>query len=268
MLVAAAVCPCPPLLVPEVAAGAAAELDELRAACADAVGVLAASRPERLVVIGPAERPGRGVFAQGTAGSFHPFGVALDVTLGEPPASPPEELSVPVLAGAGPADTALPDDVTLPGDVPRGEDRRSLPPSLAVAAWLLRGWRAAPVEGLGVGERLEQERCATTGRAVAGSADRVALLVMGDGSACRTVKAPGYLDERAVPFDAGVAAALAAADTRALAALDPELAHALKAAGRAPWQVLAGAADGSGLGGELLHESSPYGVGYFVAAWT
>ena len=241
MLVAAAVCPCPPLLVPDVAAGAAPELDALRAACADALGVLAASRPERLVVIGPAERPGRGVFPPGAAGSFRPFGVALDVTFGAVRES---------------ADGADHDGVP------------ALPTSLAVAAWLLRGWSAAPVEGLGVGERLEQEQCAVAGRAIAGSADRVALLVMGDGSACRTVKAPGYLDERAEPFDAAVAAALRDADTRALAGLDPELAQALQAAGRAPWQVLAAAAEGAGLTGELLHDSAPYGVGYFVAAWT
>lgn len=239
MLVAAAVCPCPPLLVPEVAAGAAPELDALRAACADAVGVLAASRPDRLVVIGPAERPRRGVFAQGSAGSFREFGVPLDVTLG-----------------------------AVPREVPADREVRTLPLSLAVGAWLLRGWSAAPVEGLGVGEQVAQERCAITGRAVAGAADRVALLVMGDGSACRTVKSPGYVDDRAEPFDAGVAAALAAADTRALSALDPDLAQELKAVGRAPWQVLAGAAENADLTGGLLHESAPYGVAYFVAAWT
>ena len=239
MLVAAAVCPCPPLLVPEVAAGAAPELDGLRAACQDAIGVLAASRPERLVVIGPAQRPSRGVFPPGAAGSFRPFGVDVDVTLGRPAEDAPGEEDVP-----------------------------PLPSSLAVAAWLLRGWSAAPVEGLGVGEQLEPERCATAGRAVAGSAERVAMLVMGDGSACRSIKAPGYLDERAEPFDAGVAAALAGADIRALAELDPELAQALQVAGRAPWQVLAGAAEDAHLTGELLHDTAPYGVGYFVAAWT
>ncbi|MHC5906030.1 hypothetical protein ACVNF4_19305 [Streptomyces sp. S6] len=58
MLVAAAVCPCPPLLVPEIAAGAAPELDAARAACTDALGVLAASRPDRLGVAGPAARDG------------------------------------------------------------------------------------------------------------------------------------------------------------------------------------------------------------------
>jgi hypothetical protein len=247
MLVAAAVCPCPPLLVPDVAAGAAPELDVLRAACADAVGLLAASRPDVLVAVGPAEHSGRGVFPAGTPGSFRPFGVALDVRLGRAP----EE-------GEGAAE----------GPAAAGGPVRALPPSLAVAAWLLRGWNGGPVTGLGVGERLEPERCAAEGRTLAASASRVAMLVMGDGSASRTVKAPGYLDERAGGFDTSVAAALAAADTEALARLDPELAGELGAAGRAPWQLLAGAAAGAGLTGELLYDAAPYGVGYFVATWT
>ncbi|NEB18392.1 hypothetical protein G3I46_18060, partial [Streptomyces coelicoflavus] len=65
MLVAAAVCPCPPLLVPEVASGAAPELDAARAACTDALGVLAASRPDRLVLVGPADAAGPVVHPQG-----------------------------------------------------------------------------------------------------------------------------------------------------------------------------------------------------------
>lgn len=247
MLVAAAVCPCPPLLVPEVAAGAAPELEALRSACADAVGLLAASRPDLLVAVGPAGVPGRGAFPAGSPGSFREYGVALDVTLGAAPEG--------ARKGAEGAQ-----------DGP-GADR-GLPPSLAVAAWLLRSWGAAPVRGLGVGEQLDPGRCAQAGRETAASARRVALLVMGDGSACRTVKAPGYLDERAEGFDAGVAAALASADTAALASLDPALALDLRAAGRAPWQLLAGAAQGAGLSGELLYEGAPYGVGYFASTWS
>lgn len=237
MLVAAAVCPCPPLLVPQVAAGAAAELDGARAACTDALGVLAAARPDHLVVVGPADQSGRGPHPQGARGSFRGFGVELDVRLG------PE---------LGPA------------------PQRPLPASLAVAAWLLErtGWSDAPIEGLGVGEPLEAERCIETGRGIAARAERVALLVMGDASACRTLKAPGYLDERAAPFDAEAARALGAADVAALRALDAELAYELKASGRAPWQVLAGAAEGAGLGGSLLYEDAPYGVGYVVATWS
>lgn len=238
MLVAAAVCPCPPLLVPDVAAGAAPELDPARAACTDVLGVLAAARPDLLVVVGPAGPDGQGPHPPGTPGSFRGFGVDLDVTLGAP------------------------DAATAPA--------RALPPSLGVAAWLLArtGWADAPIEGLGVDEATEPERCLRTGRDLAARAARVALLVMGDGSACRTVKAPGYLDERAAPFDAEAARALGAADLAALRALDAGLARELKAAGRAPWQVLAGAAEGAGLTGALLYEDAPYGVGYMVAGWS
>ena len=241
MLVAAAVCPCPPLLVPDVAAGAAPELAAARAACTDALGVLAAARPDRLVVVGPAEQSGRGPHPEGTRGSFRGFGVDLDVRLGGD--------------HQGDGGTA---------------SERELPPSLAVAAWLLErtGWSDAPIEGLGVGEPLEAERCIQTGRNIVAQADRVALLVMGDASACRTLKAPGYLDERAAPFDAEVARALGAADVAAVKALDAELAYELKASGRAPWQVLAGAAEGADLGGALLYEDAPYGVGYVVATWS
>jgi hypothetical protein len=96
----------------------------------------------------------------------------------------------------------------------------------------------------------------------------VGLLVVGEGSARRSLKAPGYLDERAEGFDAVVSRGLATADAQGeLSTLDDELAYELMASGRAPWQVLAGAAAGS-LGAELLYEDAPYGVGYFVAAWT
>lgn len=239
MLVAAAVCPCPPLLVPEVAAGAASELADARTACRDALGVLAAARPDLLIVVGPAEADEEGPYPAGATGSFEGFGVRLSVRLGSTTGGP---------ATAG----------------------RGLPASLAVGAWLLERaqWSGAPVEGLAVDERLASGGCALAGKELAVRADRVALLVMGDGSACRTVKAPGYLDERAVDFDTAMTRALGDADLPALSSVDPSLAYALKVSGRAPWQILAGAAEGAGLGGQLLYEDAPYGVGYTVAAWS
>ncbi len=56
MLVAAAVCPHPPVLVPEVAVGAAAELAGLRGACDDAVRTLLAASPDQIVVVGNGPR--------------------------------------------------------------------------------------------------------------------------------------------------------------------------------------------------------------------
>lgn len=232
MLVAAAVCPCPPLLVPEVAAGAARELDTLRDACTAALGVLAAARPDLLVVVGGGESGH--VWEGGGTGTFRPYGVDRTVTLGD-------------TANGG----------------------RPLAPSLSVAGWLLeRTTVQAPLHACAVPVGAPPGRAIGLGRGLAELADRVALLVMGDGSACRTVKAPGYLDDRAEPYDAAVAAALATADTAALAGLDAGLSEELKAAGRAPWQVLAGAAEGTELRGELLYDQAPYGVGYFVATWT
>lgn len=210
-------------------------MDAARAACYDALGVLAAARPDQLFVLGPAEPSGRGPHPQGTRGSFAGFGVPLEVSLG------------------------------------KGEPaRRELPPSLAVGAWLLERteWTCCPVEGLGIGEPLTRARCEETGRGLAARADRVALLVMGDGSNCRTLKAPGYFDERAAAFDAEAARALGSADTAALLALDEELAYDLKAAGRSSWQTLAGAAQGADLAGRLLYDEAPYGVGYMVASWS
>ena len=64
---------------------------------------------------------------------------------------------------------------------------------------------------------------------------------MGDGSARRSASAPGYLDERAAPFDETVERAVRAGDLPAIAALDPVLATDLLAAGRPAWQALAGA---------------------------
>ncbi|MFJ5234335.1 hypothetical protein ACIQBJ_31080 [Kitasatospora sp. NPDC088391] len=229
MLAAAAVCPCPPLLVPEVAAGAAEEAAGLREACLAAVRELAGV--DLVVVVGTGERAG--VWTEGGAGSFHRYGVAKAVRL-------------PL----------------------GGVDGPELPPALTVGAWLLEeaGVRV-PTHAVAVRPDTATERLLGLGRGLAELADRVGLLVLGDGSARRSVKAPGYLDERAEGHDREVARALGAADAPALAALDPELSAELMAEGRAPWQVLAGAAEGAALGGALRHDDAPYGVGYLVASW-
>jgi hypothetical protein len=135
--------------------------------------------------------------------------------------------------------------------------------SVAVGVWLLRGRPASVVT---VDGSAAPSACVRLGEELT-VPPSVALLVMGDGSACRTLKAPGYLDPRAEPYDAAVTAALGKADPEALMALDPVLSAELMVAGRAPWQVLAGAAAGRAWTGEVLYDDAPYGVQYTVATW-
>jgi hypothetical protein len=116
-----------------------------------------------------------------------------------------------------------------------------------------------------VGEQEPAATCAALGVQLASMAARVALLLMADGSARRGVRAPGYLDDRSVPFDAAVEGAIRAGDLPALLALDPALAHDLMATGRAGWQVLAGAMNGLRPTSEITYCDDPFGVAYLVA---
>src|SRR2546430_220569 len=77
----------------------------------------------------------------------------------------------------------------------------------------------------------------------------------------------GAADPAAERYDADVAAALATADFAALASLDPALDDELMIAGRAAWQVLAGAACSVALRGQLHCAVAPYDVSYLVASW-
>jgi hypothetical protein len=168
-----------------------------------------------------------------------------------------------------------------------------LPLALTVGTWLLSLTPVDPsaVRMLAVTADAAPEACArlgaevpggdlgagaagvATGSAAAVPDDRpVALLAMGDGTARRGEKAPGYADPRAEAFDATVVRALAGGDPRTLADLDPVLAAELLVAGRAPWQVLAGAVLAARPGGtwraDLRYADAPYGVGYAVASWS
>ena len=115
------------------------------------------------------------------------------------------------------------------------------------------------------------EACTALGKRLAGTAGGTALLAMGDGSARRSTTAPGYLDERAAPFDTVVEQAVRAGDLATLASVDPGLARDLMATGRPAWQVLAGAMGALGPGRpatEVLYSGAPFGVAYLVAVFT
>ncbi|MGC4895849.1 hypothetical protein [Micromonospora sp. DT31] len=234
-LVAAAVCPHPPLILPELAGAAAAELDDLRAAADAAVARLLAVGPEMVLLVGTGPETAR--FGAADSGSLGGYGLDRPVRLWKTNCSGSEVL----------------------------------PLSLTVGAWLLNRARTGlPRLARSVAHDATPAECAALGASLVGDDDpRVALLVLGDGSACRGVTAPGYDDPRAPAYDEGVAAALAGADTEALRDLDPVLSAQLKVAGRPAWQVLAGAVDAAGGAwrGELGYHRAPYGVAYFVANW-
>ncbi|PYC71940.1 hypothetical protein C7C45_09895 [Micromonospora arborensis] len=248
-LVAAAVCPHPPLLVPEVAGSTAPELDDLRAACDTAVRRLLAAEPNTVLLLGTG--PVTGPIRNPATGSLQPWGVDLDVPL------------VPGQPGRG---AVLPLSLTIGAWLLARHDPRE--PATAAPATAAPA-TAAQVSAVQVAADAGPAELTALADEINAAGDRVALLVLGDGSACRGEKAPGYDDPRARPYDQRVATALAEADLDGLLDLDPVLSAELKAAGRAPWQVLAGAARSAGGGwrGELLHDSAPYGVAYFVASW-
>lgn len=184
-------------------------------------------------MLGPADTSG--VHSPLARGSLSGYGVSLDVHLGSP--------------GCG-------------GAV-------ELPLSLTVGAWLLSQalGPATGAVGFSVGPDFPASRAAVELLALAESA-QLDLVVMGDGSARRSTTAPGYLDPRAEPFDATVAAALRDGDGEALADLDEALGAELLAAGVPAWRAAGALLAGGRYHAELLYADAPYGVGYFAAAWT
>ncbi|MGA8115689.1 MAG: hypothetical protein WCA46_18675 [Actinocatenispora sp.] len=244
MIVSVAVCPHPPMLVPELAAGAAVDLTELRAACDAAVGTLLAGRPGSICVLGSGPRQRQ--LRPADHGSFAGYGMDVPVGFGHggPDGTAFDELSM--LVGTwllGRALAPRPDDArplrfgqTLPADLPTGD-----------CAAL--GARLADRSGFHDPQR------------------RVALLVMGDAAARRVTAAPGAPDEESDGFDARALAALRSGDPAALLDLDADLGNRVDASGRAPWQVLAGVLGSRRCLAEVTYAATPLEVSYLVATW-
>ena len=116
-----------------------------------------------------------------------------------------------------------------------------------------------------VGHDEPASACVRLGADLADSGARMALLVMGDGSARRSLRAPGYLDTRAAAFDAEVERAIRAGELDALQRLDQTLGRDLMATGRPAWQVLSGAMGSLSPTTEVLYSDDPFGVSYLVA---
>jgi hypothetical protein len=238
MIVAAAVCPSPPLLASELV-GQADVLPELRAACAVAVARILEAAPDLVAVVGPAEK----------TGPWDPAG-ELNLASFAPALRSRRQL----------ADNSKKCDTGRLGAVP------PLPLALGVGSLLLDGADyTGPRTFQGIAENEPAACCLALGRQIAVSAPRVALLAVGDGTARRSTSAPGYLDERAEPFDEAVERAVRDGDLPAIAALDPALAADLLAGGRPAWQAMAGALSAGRPHSEVLYSDAPLGVAYLVA---
>jgi hypothetical protein len=148
--------------------------------------------------------------------------------------------------------------------VPRrtSDARPTVPPSLGIGAWLLdeAGWD---------GQRRYVGVAAATAATARLADGTSSVVVVGDGSACRSERAPGHLDDRAESFDVAIADLLASGDAAGLAGLPEDLATELMCGGLPAWRWTASAVGGVAVTkAELLVHEAPYGVGYFVALWS
>lgn len=240
----AALVPSPPVLVPQLG-GAVARVPEaaddpvaaLRAAALTAAGALAGVPRWLVIGAGPADQ----LLDDASIGTFRGYGADVRVALSDVRNGEPDpELALPALVAGWLRGQVAPD---------------------AVASAHIVAADTAP------------DRCAEIGAELRATLDRTpepaGVLVVADGTATLTLKAPGYLDERAAEVQQELDTALSGGDRAALRTLDPALCAELVMAGRAAYQVLAGlfAADAADPDVETLYRDAPFGVGYHVSVW-
>ncbi|BBZ66794.1 hypothetical protein MINS_22230 [Mycolicibacterium insubricum] len=187
MLTAIAIVPSPPVLVPELAGGGAAEFAGLRAAVAEA----AAALPPRWLAVGVAgDAPA--VFGTRASGTFAGYGADVPVALSGHP---------------DPAVRALPLCALITGWI-RGQ---SAPQAVAE----VRCWPADTPDAAAVaaGAALRAELDAT--------GEPIGVLVVADGLTTLTPSAPGGHDPASVPLQQALDDALATGDTARLAVPPP-----------------------------------------------
>jgi hypothetical protein len=232
VLGAIAIIPSAPLLVPELAGTAAAEVADLT----EAVLAAAALLPPRWVAIGTGRADDvLGPDGPKSVGTFAGFGV--DVRVG---------LSPQAHDGAGPT--------------------AEFPVCALLAAWV-RG-RARPDASVQVRVyRGDQDAGAALarGRELRAEIDRapepIGVLVVADGANTLTPAAPGGHHPGDAEAQRALDDALANGDTAALSELPPRI------GGRVAFQVLAGLSEPGPRSAKELYRGAPYGVGYFAGAW-
>lgn len=246
VLISAAICPHPTMLIPDVA-GRSRLGNRLRGACREAVGRL------QIPVVGGGHEPSPDapqlvavVGGDDSTRSFDPAG------------------AYPSLFASGIRWSS--------GWGQAAEDPQPLPLTLSVGYWLMGSSRPGD-KGMIVSHCAFEsidfdasvEDCAALGRDLAGRAERVAMIVIGEGSTCMTASDRAHHAKEADVYDKAVMRALAQGDDDALGRLGE---NRIATTGRAPWRVLAGAATGHEFEGRLHARGGARDRGYFVASWT
>lgn len=266
MIVAAALCPPAPLLIPGLAVDLAGELRDLVTASHAAVAAL--SGVDRVVVLSSDKDPGRGstyprrlapgtrVSAAAFSRSDHPVVPAVRLARGAALTSAPRP-------STGHASTAR-------DGAPAHADATDVRPGAGtiVAAHLLhQAGISAPTWAV----QLPHAESSVVDLADLDGDGTVGLVVMANGSAAHSEHAPGGDDPRSPEFDENLVTAVSSGDPALLSAtcrrlgglaadLHEETLHVLAALG-------ALTADNGRASAELLHYSAPLGIGYLVATW-
>ncbi len=228
MLSAIAIVPSAPVLVPELAGAAAAEVADLAAATLAAAALL----PDRWVAIGTG--PDDDAFGPDVVGTFAGFGVDVRVRLSPHTGADATPVALPVCA--------------LVAAWARGQAQ---PRASAQVRVYRADHDAATAQGLGEHLRAEIDRLP----------EAVGVLVVADGANTLTPAAPGGYDPDNATAQEALDDALAAGDVAALSRLPDQI------LGRVAFQVLAGLAGPGPRSAKELYRGAPFGVGYFAGAW-
>lgn len=177
--------------------------------------------------------------------------------------------AAPTLA-AGTRVALVPPVLALQQEYASGTDPIAEIRSAAVSAvgWAVAGSADGRIRIIGSdqGRRVLAELAAAVGASVADDDEAgLPLLVAANGSATRTEKAPGFLDERAAGFDERLGTALRSGDRAALADLDLALGRELWAEIEALQRL--GAVEPSLGAADVDYDDAPFGVQYWVMRW-
>ncbi len=147
----------------------------------------------------------------------------------------------------------------------RGEP---LPVPLAIGAALLgtAGW-TGPAVFHALDRSISPEAAIEYGRQLSSNTVPVGLLLLGNGSACCTDKAPGSFHLGAQAFNEALTSMIRTGDQRAVARLSAEASAAQLSDIRLPLQVLAGAESRCRLRGSIAYDEPFMGVHYICAAF-